>query len=135
MIRKVKESVYPTVSSKPSKASFPLVAHGKDENGIDFGNVTVQSHITVRTAPDHQFSLVVICGAADQGVVLQHVERLDDFPNAQHRIFDLIFGEVIEDAIKIIPHLRRQFDARHFQRASLRAAGRFAALPARRSSR
>ena len=89
----------------------------------------------MRTTPDHQFALVVIRGAADQGVVLQHVERLDDFPNAQRRIFNLILGKVIEDVIKIIPYLRRQFDARHFQRASLRAAGRFTALPARRSSR
>ena len=34
-------------SSNPRKPCFPLAAHGEDENGIDFGNVTVQSHIAV----------------------------------------------------------------------------------------
>src|SRR3989338_3235152 len=121
--------------SKPRIARFLLAAHSKDKNGVDFNNVTVQSHIAVRTAPDHQFPLVVIRGAANHGIVLQHVERLDDLPDAQHRIFNLILGQVIEDAIKIIPHLRRQFDARHSQRASLRATGRFTFLPASRSSR
>ncbi len=68
-------------------------------------------------------------------VPLPLFERFDNFPDAQHRIFHLVLGEVIEDAVKIIPHLRRQFDARHFQRASLRAAGRFTFFSARRFSR
>ncbi len=43
--------------------------------------------------------------------------------------------QMIKDAIKILGSLRLQLDARHFQRASLRATGRFVALPAMRDSR
>lgn len=66
------------------------------------------------TPPYHKFSFVVICGATNHGVVLQHIQRLDDFPNAQRRIFNLILGEMIKDAIKIIPYFRCQFDVRQF---------------------
>lgn len=112
-----------------------LAANRKDKNGIGFGNVSVQGDITVRTLADHQFPLVVIYRAANQGIVLQHIDRLDDLPDARCRIFNLIPGQMIEDAVKVIPHLGRQLDSRHIQRASLRAVGRFACLSARRSSR
>ncbi len=78
--------------SKPRIARFLLAAHGKDKYSVDFSNVTVQSHIAVRTAPDHQLALVVIRRATNHGIVLQHIERLDDLPDAQHRIFNLILG-------------------------------------------
>ena len=65
----------------------------------------------MRATPDHQLPLVVTDGTTNQGIVFQHVERLDDLPDAQPGIFNLIFGKVIEDAIEIVPDLRRQFDA------------------------
>ncbi len=43
--------------------------------------------------------------------------------------------QMIKDEIKIPGNLRRQLDAGHLQRASLRATGRFVALPAMRASR
>jgi hypothetical protein len=44
-------------------------------------------------------------------------------------------GQMIEDALEILRELGCQLDAGHLQRASLRATGRFIALPAMRASR
>ena len=62
-----------TAVSKPRIARFLLAAHCKNQNGLNLDNVTIQSHIAVRTAPDHQLSLVIIRGATNHGIVLQHV--------------------------------------------------------------
>jgi hypothetical protein len=48
--------------SKPHIACLLLAKHGKDKDGINFHNITIQSHIAVRAMPDHQFSLVVKWG-------------------------------------------------------------------------
>ena len=95
----------------------------------------VQGDVAVRTAPDDEFALVVGDWAADARIVLQHVERLDDFPDASFRMFHPMLGKVVEDALEILSNLRRQFDGRHRQRASFRATGRLAVLPATRASR
>jgi hypothetical protein len=92
---------------------FTLAAYCKNEYGIDFGDMAIQGDIAVRLLPDHQFPLAVADGAADPRVVFKDVEGVDYFQNAQIRVFNLVLGEVVEDTIKILPHLRCQFDARH----------------------
>lgn len=120
-------------------AGFALAAQGKHEHDVGFGDVTIQGHVAMRAATDHQLAFAVGDGAADQGAVLQYVERLDDFMNTLVGMRNPVPGKVIENAIEIISDLRRQFDARHGWRGlgqrGLRAAGRRAVLPARRLSR
>ncbi len=94
-------------------AGFTLAAYCKNEYGINFGDIAIQGDMAVRLLPNYQFPLAVTDGAADPRVVFKHVEGVDYFPNAQIRIFNLVLGEVVEDAIKILPNLRCQFDARH----------------------
>ena len=94
-------------------AGFTLAAYCKNEYGIDFGDIAIQGDIAVRLLADHQFPLAVTDGAADPRVVFEYVESVDYFQNTQIRVFDLVLGQVVEDAIKIIPYLRCQFDSRH----------------------
>jgi len=117
------------------ETSLSLTAYGKNENGVKVGKVTVQSHIAVRTTSDDQFPPAVFRGPPYLRVVLQHVDRFDDFPNTRRRIGDLMLGEVIEDTMKVVADFRRQFDVRQAQRTSLRTTGRFTALPTRCFSR
>ena len=60
---------------------------------------------------------------------------LDDFPDASFWLLDLMPRQVVENALEVFGNFRGQFDARHAQRASLRAEGRRAGVPARRASR
>jgi len=67
----------------------------------------------MRTSADHQLAFAIRHRAADQWVVFQYIERHDNFMNALIGVFDIVCRKVIEDALKIIGHLCRQFDARH----------------------
>jgi len=121
--------------SSPGVASFALAAQGEHEDRVDFREVAVQGDIAAGTASDHQLSLFSMNGPADQGILLEHGDRLNNFPNARGRIVDVVLGEMIEDAVDVTPDLGSQFDPRHLQRASFLAVGRVAALPASWSSR
>jgi len=89
----------------------------------------------MRTTANHQLALGICHQTTDQRVLHQNFQGSNDFANALPRIFYLVVGQMIEDTIKILCNLRRQLDAGHLQRASLRATGRFAALPAMCASR
>src|SRR5450432_4522416 len=82
-------------------ASLPLGTQGNNEYRVDFRDVTVQGHIAVRAAPDHQLFLVCINGAPDKGILLEHGDRLNDFPDTRGSIGCLVVGTVIENAIEI----------------------------------
>lgn len=87
------------------------------------------------TTADHQFAFTLRYRTTDQRVLRQNFNGSNDFANALTRVFYLMAGQMIEDAIEILCNLRRQLDARHLQPASLRPTGRFAALPSMRASR
>ena len=87
------------------------------------------------TAPDHQFPLAAFGRTADQRIRFEHADGLDDPVYSRGRILDPKLIEVIKNPVEIIPNLGRQFDSGHGYFASLRAAGRFTALPATRPSR
>lgn len=89
----------------------------------------------MQTASDHQFPLAALGRATDQGVRFKHADGLDDLVYPRRGVLDLILIEVIENPVEILPNLGRQFDARHRYFASLRAVGRFTALPVTRPSR
>lgn len=116
-------------------ARFPLAAHAQHEDGIDFGDVAVQGKVSVGAAADDEFAFAVCGGAADQRVALQYIQRFDDFVDAPFGVLDLMAGEVFENAFEILGDLGCQLDARHGQRASLRATGCLAGFPATRFCR
>ncbi|KAJ8133936.1 hypothetical protein OY671_012850, partial [Metschnikowia pulcherrima] len=60
----------------------------------------------------------------DEGGLFEHGDCSNDFPDARGTVIDVVLGQVIEDAVEVVPHLRGQFDARHPQRASFFAVGR-----------
>ena len=87
------------------------------------------------TTTDHEFALGIRHRVTDQRVLHQNIQGSNDFADALPRILNLMVRQMIKDAIKILCNLRRQLDAGHVQRASLRATGRFVALPATLASR
>ena len=87
------------------------------------------------TTADHQFAFAIRHRTTDQRVPPQNFNSSDDFANALTRIFYLMAGQVIEDAIEILRKLRCQLDASQLQPARLRPTGRFAFLPSMRASR
>ena len=89
----------------------------------------------MRTTTDHKFALGIRRGAADQWVLPENIQRSDYFADAQPWIFHLMIRQVIQNALEILGDFRRQFNTGHAQRTSLRAAGRFVTLPAKRASR
>lgn len=116
-------------------AKLPLATQGEHKYRVDFRDVAIQGDEAARAASDHQLSLVGMNGAPDKGILPEYGDRLNDFPDARGRIGGLVVDKVIENAIEVISDFRGQFDARHPQRANLRATGRFTGLPARRPSR
>src|SRR3546814_1692998 len=86
--------------------------------------MTVQSHVAVRTAADHQLALVVTSRAADQRIGFQYAKRVDDLAQAGRDVNRLVLFEVVEDPVEVLPDPGRQLDARQRYFASLRAAGR-----------
>ena len=89
----------------------------------------------MRTAADHQFAFGIGHQTTDQRVVHQNFQGSNDFANALTGVRHFMAGQMIEDALEILRELGCQLDAGHLQRASLRATGRFIALPAMRASR
>ena len=84
---------------------------------------------------DYKLTLALGYRTADQRVLRQHIKRGNDVTNALAGIFYLVFGQMIEYSSEVLSDLGRQFDARHYQRPSLRPTGRVAAFPAIRASR
>ena len=126
-------SEIPTLSSCIPR--LPLAAQRKHEYRVNFRDVAIQGHVPPRAAPDHQLSLIVRNRSPDQGVLFEHRDRLNNFPDTRGHVVNIVLDKVIEDALEVIPDLWGQFDSRHPQRASFLATGRLAALPVRRSSR
>jgi hypothetical protein len=65
----------------------------------------------VRTPADNQLPFALADGTSDPWVAFQHIDGIDDFPNPQFGVFNLVSGEVLEDAIKILTDLWRQLYA------------------------
>lgn len=119
----------------PRVPRLALASHSQHEHGIDVGHVTVQGDVASRAAADDQFPAFPLCRPSDERVALQDGNRRDDVVHAGCGVLDLVGEQVIEDAPEVVCDFERKFDARDAQRASLRAAGRLAFLPATRSSR
>ena len=116
-------------------AGLALAAYRQHEDRIDLGHITIQGHIPMRTTPNYQFALGIRHRMADQWVLHQNIQGSNDFANALTGVRHFMAGQMIEDALEILRELGCQLDAGHLQRASLRATGRFIALPAMRASR
>jgi len=112
-----------------------LAFQRQHKDGVYFRNIAVQRDITPRVATDDQLAFFLLGGAADERVVFEHGDGLDDFPDAIRHVLDFVLRQMFEDAIDVLADLRRQLDVGHVQRPSLRAAGRATVLPASRSSR
>src|SRR3546814_20667625 len=97
--------------------------------------MTVQGHVAVRTAADHQLALVVTSRAADQRIGFQYAKRVDDLAQAGRDVNRLVLFEVVEDPVEVLPDPGRQLDARKRYYASFRASGRSTCIPAMRASR
>src|SRR3546814_18447457 len=74
--------------------------------------MTVQSHVAVRTAADHQLALVVTSRAADQRIGFQYAKRVDDLAQAGRDVNRLVLFEVVEDPVEVLTDPGRQLDAR-----------------------
>ena len=55
---------------------------------------------------------------ADERIMFEHGNHLNDFLDTRRRILYVVLREVIENAIDVISDLGRQLDLRHPQRAS-----------------
>lgn len=94
---------------------------GKDEHGVDTGNIPVQRHVSGCAPADHQLAHVLATVAADQGAAFQHVEGVDDAVKPYRALSGIVWLEMQEDALEILPDLGRKFDPRHRCSASLLA--------------
>ena len=68
---------------------------------------------------DHEFAAPSPGKATHPGIVLQHVDCLNDFTDSICRIGDIKRAKVVNDPIKVLLRLRRQFDSRHSQRSGV----------------
>lgn len=89
----------------------------------------------MRASADYKLALVSGRRTSDLRIGLQDVQRFDDLADSRYRVFKIMVGEVVEDAIKVIAHLGSKLNAGHRYRASVRAVGRRGFLPAARACR
>src|SRR5690348_5318602 len=94
-------------------AGFALAAYRQDEDRVDVWHETVERGVAARSMPDHQLTLAASCGPTDQRTMGEDVNGLHDFDDACGCIGDVVAGHVVEEAIKVIDHARRQLDPSH----------------------
>lgn len=98
---------------RPHMPSFPLVANGQHEDGIDCADIAVKRQITVRVATNNQLVHLTGHGSADQRIAFENADRLNYLIDARCAVFNFMVGEVVENAIKVIGYLRGELDSRH----------------------
>ncbi len=94
-------------------AGLPLTANCEHEDRVDVLDVSIQRDIATRSTSDHQLPCVGGYGSSNKRIVLKYVESLNDFPNTVRRNFNIVFRQMIEDAIEVILDLRNQLDPSH----------------------
>ena len=65
------------------------------------------------TAPEHEFTQVPSGRPTDQRIAFQHIDGPYDVFNVRWRARSLMPKDMFQDAIEIIPDVRRELDARH----------------------
>lgn len=115
------------------EARLKLTAQGEHDYHVYLGHISIERDVTARAAANHQLAQVVLDRSPDHRVVLESIDRLDDLADSSPWVGDVVFRQMIQDAVDIDADFRGQLDSRHAQRASLRAAGRRAVLPASRA--
>src|SRR5579859_1214921 len=118
-----------------AEASLPLTADGEHDNRVDLLDIAIQGYVATSSAADDQLPRFCGYGPADERIVFEYIDSLNDFPDTATGVFNRILREVIEDAIKVVQDFGSQLDSGHPQRASFLAAGRLTVFPAIRSSR
>ncbi len=116
-------------------ASLPLTAYCEHEDRVDLLDVAVQRYVATGAASNDQLPRICGYGSADDRIVMEYVDGLNDSPDTARRILNSVLREMLEDAIEVILNLRSQLDPGHPQRASFLATGRARVFPAIRSSR
>ena len=80
---------------------FTLAPNSQDESGVNLRYVAVQGEVAVGSRADDQFALSIGDRPADQGVLLQHIQRRNDFLYALCSAIDPVPGQVIENTVKV----------------------------------
>ena len=124
-----------TTNLRSGVASLPLTAYREHEGRVDLLDVAVQGYVTTGAASNDQLPRICGYGSANDRIVTEYVDGLNDFPDAARRIFNSVLREMLEDTIEVILDPRSQLDPGHPQRASFLATGRATIFPAIRSSR
>jgi len=119
----------------PSIAGLALTSDRQHKGSFQLRHVAVQGNVAARTSADHKLALVSGRRTSDLRVGLQDVQRFDDLAHSRYRVYKIVAGEVVEDAINVIAYLGSKLNAGHRYRASLRAVGRRGFLPATRACR
>ena len=96
--------------------SLALAPDGQDEHRVDAGHEPVQRDIAARLPPDHQFPLTALHRPADERGMAQYLHRLHDLADPRERVLYLEPRQVLEEAIEIVQHFRRELDAGHAKR-------------------
>ncbi len=92
---------------------FALAPHGQNEHNIQLSHVSVEGHVAAGESANDQLPQVLGRRPANQRIVFQNVDRLDDVFEAPLRIRYFILLEMGKNAIEIISDLFGQFDTRH----------------------
>jgi hypothetical protein len=133
-----KHEAYPAdpSSTLATVASFALTAYRQDKDRIDPGHEAIKRDTAVRVPPNHQFTPATLAWPADERTVGQDLYRLHDLAQSCGRVVHLEPGHLVEQAIQIVKHFRREFDAGHAagQRRGLRATGLRGRSPRERTS-
>ena len=92
---------------------LPLTANCEHEDRVDLLDVSIQHDIATRSTSGHQLPCVGGYGPSNKRIVLKYIESLNDFPNTVRHIFNIVFRQMIEDAIEVNLDFRSQLDPGH----------------------
>ena len=90
-----------------------LAADREDQHRVEFSHVSIESDIPPCSATDHELPELRPHGSTESRAALQHIDCLNDVPNARWRVRHLMLKQMIQDAIEIVPYLWRELDPRH----------------------
>ena len=85
-----------------SVTRFPLTANSQHKHRVGLLNISVKRHVAAGAAPNHQFTRVGCYGSAYQWIELQHINSLQDFPDAVRRVIGGVCGEMIEYPVNVV---------------------------------
>lgn len=94
-------------------AGLSLTAYCEHEDCVDLLDVAIQSYVTTGAASDDQLPRTCGYGSADNRIVMEYVDSLNDFPDTARRIFNSVLLEMFEDTIEVIPYIGSQLDPGH----------------------